>query len=157
MCAPVLRVSFPPCSMKLPAGWEKALPTYTPEDKPLATRQYSQIMLNALAPVLPGLIGGSADLAPSNLTLMKMFGDFQKGSYQERNMRFGVREHAMGAICNGIGLHNSGLIPYCATFYIFTDYMRSAMRMSALSEVGAVGMDGKGCLDTITTPAYMFV
>jgi transketolase len=124
--------------MKLPAGWEKALPTYTAEDKPLATRQYSQIMLNALAPVLPGLIGGSADLAPSNLTLMKMFGDFQKGSYQERNMRFGVREHAMGAICNGIGLHNSGLIPYCATFYIFTDYMRAAMRMSALSEVGAV-------------------
>lgn len=92
-------------------------------------------MLNALAPVLPGLIGGSADLAPSNLTLMKMFGDFQKGSYQERNMRFGVREHAMGAIVNGMGLHNSGLIPYCATFYIFTDYMRSAMRMSALSEV----------------------
>lgn len=72
------------CSQKLPAGWEKALPTYTPEDKPLATRQYSQIMLNALAPVLPGLIGGSADLAPSNLTLMKMFGDFQKGSYQVR-------------------------------------------------------------------------
>jgi len=125
-------------SQKLPAGWEKALPTYTPEDKPLATRQYSQIMLNALAPVLPGLIGGSADLAPSNLTLMKMFGDFQKGSYQERNVRFGVREHGMGAICNGIGLHNSGLIPYCATFYIFTDYMRSAMRMSALSEVGVI-------------------
>jgi transketolase len=123
---------------KLPAGWEKALPAYTPEDKPLATRQYSQIMLNALAPVLPGLIGGSADLAPSNLTLMKMFGDFQKGSYQERNMRFGVREHGMGAICNGVGLHNSGLIPYCATFYIFTDYMRSAMRMSALSEIGVI-------------------
>ncbi len=128
-------MSCPSCSNKLPAGWEKALPTYTPEDKPLATRQYSQIMLNALAPVLPGLIGGSADLAPSNLTLMKMFGDFQKGSYQERNVRFGVREHGMGAIVNGMGLHNSGLIPYCATFYIFTDYMRSAMRMSALSEV----------------------
>jgi transketolase len=132
---------LPSCSNKLPAGWEKALPTYTPEDKPLATRQYSQIMLNALAPVLPGLIGGSADLAPSNLTLMKMFGDFQKGSYQERNVRFGVREHGMGAIVNGMGLHNSGLIPYCATFYIFTDYMRSAMRMSALSEVGG----GPGC------------
>eukprot|EP00882_Tetradesmus_deserticola_P001309 GHRQ01001417.1.p1 GENE.GHRQ01001417.1~~GHRQ01001417.1.p1 ORF type:complete len:721 (-),score=331.48 GHRQ01001417.1:632-2764(-) len=125
-------------SNKLPAGWENALPSYTPEDKGLATRQYSQIMLNALAPVLPGLIGGSADLAPSNLTLMKMFGDFQKGSYEERNLRFGVREHGMGAICNGIALHNSGLLPYCATFYIFTDYMRSAMRMSALSEVGVV-------------------
>jgi transketolase len=89
-------------------------------------------------------MGGSADLAPSNLTLMKMFGDFQKGSYQERNMRFGVREHGMGAICNGLGLHNSGLIPYCATFYIFTDYMRSAMRMSALSEVGCGGDMGVG-------------
>ncbi|KIY92455.1 transketolase [Monoraphidium neglectum] len=122
-------------SGELPAGWESALPTYTPEDKPLATRQYSQIMLNALAPVLPGLMGGSADLAPSNLTLMKMFGDFQKGTYNERNVRFGVREHGMGAIVNGMGLHGSGIIPYCATFFIFTDYMRGAMRMSALSEV----------------------
>jgi len=125
-------------SGELPAGWEKALPTFTPEDKGLATRQYSNMMLNALAPVLPGLIGGSADLAPSNLTLMKMFGDFQKDSPGERNVRFGVREHGMGAICNGIGLHNSGLIPYCATFFIFTDYMRSAMRMSALSEMGVI-------------------
>jgi transketolase len=102
-------------------------------------------MLNALAPVLPGLIGGSADLAPSNLTLMKMFGDFQKGSYQERNVRFGVREHGMGAIVNGMGLHNSGLIPYCATFYIFTDYMRSAMRMSALSEVSRTHNEALRC------------
>jgi transketolase len=125
-------------SGELPAGWEDALPSYTPDDKGLATRQYSQIMLNALAPVLPGLIGGSADLAPSNLTLMKMFGDFQKGTYAERNMRFGVREHGMGAICNGMLLHNSGLIPYCATFYIFTDYMRAAMRMSSLSEAGVI-------------------
>lgn len=75
---------------------------------------------------------------PSNLTLMKMFGDFQKDSPAERNVRFGVREHAMGAICNGIGLHNSGLIPYCATFFIFTDYMRAAMRVSALSECGVI-------------------
>jgi len=125
-------------SGQLPKGWEKALPSYTTEDKPLATRQYSQIMLNALAPVLPGLMGGSADLAPSNLTLMKMFGDFQKGTYNERNVRFGVREHGMGAIVNGMGLHGSGIIPYCATFFIFTDYMRSAMRMSALSEIGVL-------------------
>lgn len=82
-----IRVCFLLFSLRLPEGWEKALPNYTPEDKGLATRQYSQIMLNALAPVLPGLIGGSADLAPSNLTLMKMFGDFQKDSYQERNLR----------------------------------------------------------------------
>ncbi|GFR49483.1 hypothetical protein Agub_g11422 [Astrephomene gubernaculifera] len=125
-------------SGELPANWESALPVFKPEDKQLATRQHSQTMLNALAPVLPGLVGGSADLAPSNLTLMKISGDFQKGSYAERNIRFGVREHAMGAICNGIALHKSGLIPYCATFFIFTDYMRNAMRMSALSEAGVV-------------------
>jgi len=88
--------------------------------------------------VLPGLIGGSADLAPSNMTLMKMFGDFQKDTPAERNVRFGVREHGMGAIANALSLHNSGLIPYCATFFIFTDYMRSAMRMAALSEVGTL-------------------
>ncbi|GIL83476.1 hypothetical protein Vretimale_11170 [Volvox reticuliferus] len=125
-------------SCNLPANWAEALPTFKPEDKQLATRQHSQTMINALAPVLPGLVGGSADLAPSNLTLMKISGDFQKGSYAERNVRFGVREHAMGAICNGIALHRSGLIPYCATFYIFTDYMRNAMRMSALSEAGVI-------------------
>ncbi|MDG6100484.1 transketolase, partial [Alteromonas sp. ZYF713] len=86
----------------LPAGWEKALPTYTPETPGDATRNLSQTMLNALAPVLPGLVGGSADLASSNMTLMKMFGDFQKATPEERNIRFGVREHGMGAICNGI-------------------------------------------------------
>lgn len=125
-------------SGKLPANWEAALPTFKPEDKQMATRQHSQTMLNSLAPVLPGLIGGSADLAPSNLTLMKMFGDFQKGQYGERNLRFGVREHGMGAICNGIALHTPGLIPYCATFFIFTDYMRASMRMAALSEAGVI-------------------
>ena len=123
----------------LPATWDKDLPTFTSADKGLATRLHSQTMLNALAPNLPGLIGGSADLAPSNMTLMKMFGDFQKDSPAERNLRFGVREHAMGAICNGIALHSPGFFPYCATFFIFTDYMRNAMRMSALSEVRGVG------------------
>lgn len=125
-------------SGKLPEGWEKALPTYTPEDKGVATRKHSQATLNALAPVLPQLIGGSADLAPSNLTLLKISGDFQKGQYENRNLRFGVREHGMGAICNGIALHNSGLIPYGATFLIFTDYMRAAIRLSALSEAGVI-------------------
>jgi len=125
-------------SQKLPDGWENALPRYTPDDKPLASRLHSQAVLNALAPVIPGLIGGSADLAPSNMTLMKIFGDFQKATPAERNLRFGVREHAMGAIANGISLHNSGLIPYCATFFIFTDYMRNAMRMAALSEAGTI-------------------
>lgn len=125
-------------SREFEAGWEEALPSYTPEDKGIATRLHSQTMLNALAPVIPGLIGGSADLAPSNMTLMKMFGDFQKDSAEERNVRFGVREQAMGAIGNGIGLHSPGFVPYTATFFIFTDYMRSSMRMAALSEVPAI-------------------
>lgn len=122
----------------LPEGWEKALPSFTPEEKGKATRQYSEGVLNALAPVLPELIGGSADLTHSNLTEIKGFGNFQKGQYQNRNLRFGVREHGMGAICNGIGLHHSGLIPYCATFLVFADYMRAAIRLSALSEVGII-------------------
>ncbi|WP_338038623.1 hypothetical protein [Neosynechococcus sphagnicola] len=123
-------------SGKRPEGWEKSLPTYLPEDKALATRQTSEKTLNAIAGVLPELIGGSADLTHSNLTLLKGYGDFQKGSYQNRNLRFGVREHGMGAICNGIALHNSGLIPYCATFLVFADYMRAAIRLSALSQAG---------------------
>nr|AAO29950.1 Unknown protein [Arabidopsis thaliana] len=123
---------------ELPAGWEKALPTYTPESPGDATRNLSQQCLNALAKVVPGFLGGSADLASSNMTLLKAFGDFQKATPEERNVRFGVREHGMGAICNGIALHSPGLIPYCATFFVFTDYMRGAMRISALSEAGVI-------------------
>eukprot|EP00262_Sarcandra_glabra_P021726 TRINITY_DN92_c0_g1_i1.p1 TRINITY_DN92_c0_g1~~TRINITY_DN92_c0_g1_i1.p1 ORF type:complete len:745 (-),score=125.51 TRINITY_DN92_c0_g1_i1:517-2751(-) len=125
-------------SGELPAGWEKALPTYTTESPADATRNLSQQCLNALAKVLPGLLGGSADLASSNMTLLKMFGDFQKDTPEERNVRFGVREHGMGSICNGIALHSPGLIPYCATFFVFTDYMRAAMRISALCEAGVI-------------------
>ncbi|KAJ3672519.1 hypothetical protein LUZ60_007240 [Juncus effusus] len=123
---------------ELPAGWTDALPKYTPETPADATRNLSQTNLNALAKVLPGLLGGSADLASSNMTLLKMFGDFQKSTPEERNVRFGVREHGMGAICNGIGLHSPGLIPYCATFFVFTDYMRAAIRISALCECGVI-------------------
>ena len=72
------------------------------------------------------------------MTLLKAFGDFQKATPEERNLRFGVREHGMGGICNGIALHSPGLIPYCATFFVFTDYMRGAMRISALSEAGVI-------------------
>ncbi|MFM7449799.1 MAG: transketolase [Leptolyngbyaceae cyanobacterium] len=125
-------------SGKLPEGWEKALPSYTPADKPVATRKLSEITLNALAPVLPELIGGSADLTHSNYTLLKGLGDFQKGQYGNRNLRFGVREHGMGAICNGIALYHGGLIPYCATFLVFADYMRAAIRLSALSQAGVI-------------------
>jgi transketolase len=125
-------------SGKLPDGWDKVLPTYTPEDKGLPTRKHSETCLNKLAAVLPELIGGSADLTHSNLTEIKGKGDFKKGEYQNPNIHFGVREHAMGAICNGIALHASGLIPYGATFLIFTDYMRAAIRLSALSQAGAI-------------------
>ena len=125
-------------SGKLPEGWEKSLPTYSTEDKALATRQTSEKSLNALAPALPELIGGSADLTHSNLTYLKVSGDFQRGSFENRNIRFGVREHGMGAICNGIALYNAGLIPYCATFLVFADYMRAAIRLSALSQAGVI-------------------
>lgn len=123
---------------ELPPEWDKCLPTYTPEDKKDATRNQSGKVLNAIAGALPELIGGSADLAPSNKTLLKSEGDFQKGAYQNRNLRFGVREHGMGAICNGIALHGSGLIPYGATFLVFTDYMRAAIRLSALSQAQVI-------------------
>jgi transketolase len=125
-------------SGNLPQGWADVLPTYTAEDKALPTRKHSEICLNKLAPVLGELIGGSADLTHSNLTELKVSGDFQKGAYQNRNVHFGVREHAMGAICNGMALHGSGLVPYGATFLIFTDYMRAAIRLSALSEAGCI-------------------
>jgi transketolase len=125
-------------SRQLPAGWDSVLPTYTPADSAVASRKHSEICLNKLAAVLPGLIGGSADLTHSNLTEIKTSGDFQKGAYQNRNVHFGVREHAMGAICNGIALHNSGLIPYGATFLIFSDYMRAPIRLSALSKAGSI-------------------
>ena len=125
-------------SGKLPDGWEAALPTYAPGSKAIATRKTSEATLNALAPAVPELVGGSADLAKSNNTLMTISGDFQKGAYENRNLRFGVREHGMGAICNGIALHGSGLIPYCATFLVFADYMRAAIRLSALAEAGVI-------------------
>lgn len=125
-------------SGKLPEGWEKCLPVYTPADKALATRKHSEITLNAIAKVVPELLGGSADLTHSNYTELHGIGNFQKGQYENRNIHFGVREHGMGAICNGMVLHNSGLIPYCATFLVFADYMRGAIRLSALSEAGVI-------------------
>ncbi len=125
-------------SGQLPPNWDQCLPTYTPASKKDATRNQSGACLNAIASVLPELFGGSADLAPSNKTLIKGEGDFQKGSYANRNLRFGVREHGMGAICNGIALHNTGLLPYGATFLVFTDYMRNAIRLAALSHAGVI-------------------
>lgn len=124
-------------SKVLPKEWYKCLPTYTPEDKGDATRNHSGKCLNAIAQVIPALFGGSADLSESNKTIVKSSGNFQKGHYENRNLWFGVREHAMGAICNGIAGHGA-LIPYCATFLTFTDYMRGAIRLSNLSRAGVL-------------------
>ncbi len=105
-------------------------------EKPMATRQTSAKVLNAIAKHIPQLMGGSADLAPSNLSDMKdtdevKYGDFTSDSFAGRNMHFGIREHAMAAICNGMQLHG-GIQAYCSTFFVFSDYCKPAMRLSAL-------------------------
>jgi transketolase len=121
---------------ELPEGWKSKLPKFKPSEGALATRQASGKVLNAVAPGLPTLIGGSADLAPSTDTLIKGAADFEKGSYGGRNFHFGVREHGMGSIMNGMAL--SGLIPYGATFLIFSDYMRPTIRLAALMEAHSI-------------------
>jgi transketolase len=123
-------------SNDLPAGWEEKLPTFA-DAKPMATRVASGEVINALAGVLPSLIGGSADLGVSNNTDIKEGGSFQFDSYDGRILHFGVREHAMGATLTGISL-NGGLIPYGGTFLTFSDYMKPAIRLAALSEVQVV-------------------
>ena len=115
---------------KLPEGWESALPDFS-EKKAVATRVASGEILNAIAEKVPALIGGSADLAPSNNTYLKAYGDIQAPEYAGRNMRYGVREHAMGALMNGFALYG-GFIPYGGTFLVFADYVRPAVRLSAL-------------------------
>lgn len=125
-------------NQELLSGWEDAVPRWKPDDKPDATRGYSEVVLNKLAPVIPGLLGGSADLASSNKVYLHDSDDFQRGTPWGRNIRYGVREHAMGSISNGIALHNSGLIPFAATFLVFTDYMRAAVRLSAISHAGVL-------------------
>jgi len=115
---------------ELPPGWDADLPTFPP-DKPLATRVAGGQAMNAIAPRLPALIGGSADLAASNRTTLKGLGDVAPGDYAGRNLHFGVREHVMGAALNGLALHG-GLIPFGATFLVFSDYMRPAIRLAAM-------------------------
>lgn len=118
---------------KLPEGWEKSLPTFeTVEAK--ATRAYSGEVINAIAGTVTQLFGGSADLAPSNNTNIKESGSFTPDSYEGRNIHFGIREHAMGATMNGMALYGS-VIPYGGTFQTFSDYMRGAIRLAALSHV----------------------
>ncbi len=118
----------------LPDGWLATLPVFTPEDGPIATRKASGKVLEAIAPGLPELVGGSADLTGSNNTYQKGEADFSADEPGGKNFFFGVREHAMGAVLNGMAL--SGLLrPYGGTFLIFSDYMRPAIRLAALMEL----------------------
>jgi transketolase len=117
---------------ELPSGWDRDLPTFRSADGPVATRVASGKAINALAPRIPELMGGDADLAPSTHTLIEGSDNFEPGSRAGRNLRFGVREHAMGAILNGMALHR-GFVPYGATFLIFSDYMRPPMRLGAMN------------------------
>jgi transketolase len=135
----------------LPRNWDQDVVNLTPADGPVATRSASGQALNVLAGRIPTLIGGSADLAPSNKTFLSGEPEFQKDAYQGRNIRFGVREHAMGAVMTGMFLHG-GVRPYGGTFLVFADYMRPAIRVAALMKLPiiyvfthdsvAVGEDG---------------
>ncbi|MBN1277755.1 MAG: transketolase [Deltaproteobacteria bacterium] len=115
----------------LPDGWDRDIPIFPADSKGTATRGTSGTVLNAVAPHIPNLLGGSADLAPSNKTEIKGEAFFQAGVNEGRNLHFGVREHGMGSIINGMSLHG-GIIPYGGTFLVFSDYMRPAIRMAAL-------------------------
>jgi transketolase len=121
----------------LPPGWEKAVPTFGLDDGPIATRAASGKVLAALAPELPELAGGSADLHPSTKTYLSSYDAVKKGHYAARNIHFGVREHGMGGILNGMALHG-GLRPYGSTFLVFSDYMRPSIRLAALMQLSVL-------------------
>jgi transketolase len=136
----------------LPPGWDQAIPEFPADAKGMATRVASGKVLAAIAPKLPSLIGGSADLNPSTHTALKDLGDFESAqrdltksqgaagggfSYAGRNIYFGVREHAMGAACNGMAAHG-GIVPFASTFLMFADYMRPSIRLAALMELGVI-------------------
>ncbi len=121
----------------LTKGWEKDIPVFKPEDGPVATRAASGKVLNAIAKNLPALVGGSADLAPSNKTYLDCSEVFQRNNWGGRNIRFGVREHAMGAIMSGMYLH-TGVRPYGGTFLVFADYMRGAIRVASLMKLPVI-------------------
>jgi transketolase len=137
---------------ELPEDWAAAIPEFPPDPKGLATRAASGKVLNSIAPKLPTLIGGSADLNPSTFTALANLGDFESPerdfqysqgmsgggcSYAGRNLHFGVREHAMGASLNGMAAHG-GIFPFGSTFLIFSDYLRPSMRLAALMELGVI-------------------
>jgi transketolase len=121
---------------KLPDGWDADIPNFPADAKGLATRESDGKVLNAIAKRVPWLIGGAADLAPSTKTLISGATDFEKGKYNGRNFHFGIREHAMGSILNGMAL--SGLRPYGSTFLIFSDYMKPPIRLAALMELPVI-------------------
>jgi transketolase len=122
---------------RLPVGWDKDFPVFPADPKGIASRQSSYLLINAIAAKLPELIGGSADLSPSNKTWIDNSVAYQSDTPQGRNFHFGVREHAMGAIVNGMALHK-GIIPFGSTFLVFSDYMRPAIRISALSAIPSI-------------------
>ena len=139
-------------SGELPPGWDEDLPSFRPDPKGMPTRRASEAVLQVLAHKMPELMGGSADLTPSSLSWLKGFGDFElprsspeglqgvvggEWGYGGRNVHFGVREHAMGAITTGMAMHG-GMIPYAATFFVFSDYMRPPMRLAAMSKVRVI-------------------
>ncbi len=123
-------------SNELPADWEKSLPKFD-ETEAKATRAYSGDVINAIADAIPALLGGSGDLTPSNNTYIKSSADIQAGRYQNRNVHYGIREHAMGSTMNGMALYGS-VIPFGGTFQTFSDYMRPAIRLAALSDIQTI-------------------
>jgi len=124
-------------SQALPAGWNKAVPVYKPEDGPKATREVSKGFLNAVADTVPWLIGGSGDLEPSTLTMIKSSKYFEKGKYENRNIAYGIREHVMCAATSGLTLHG-GVRAYAATFFIFSDYGRPAIRLACIMDLPVI-------------------
>ncbi len=137
---------------KLPENWQSGMPSWTPKDKAIATRAAGGKVLNALAKTIPNIVGGSADLNPSTNTALDGFGNFQPAelsgplaqggvsgewSYAGRNIAFGVREHAMGSVANGLAAHG-GILPYTATFFTFYDYMKPSVRLAAISHLKVV-------------------
>jgi transketolase len=120
-----------------PENWDSGLPSFSPGEGSMSTRDASGKVMNAIAAALPGFLGGSADLAGSNRTTLKGLGDLGFGDNQGRNIHFGVREHALAAMVNGMALHG-GLIPFGATFLNFSDYMRPSLRLAAMMGVHSI-------------------
>jgi transketolase len=122
---------------ELPTGWDADIPQFKPADGSVATRAASGRVLNGFAARVPWLLGGSGDLAPSTSTLIRGSGYFARGQYEQRNIAWGVREHAMCGCCSGLVLHG-GVRAFASTFFIFTDYARPAIRLAALMELPVI-------------------